>query len=66
MRDVAPSAAGDEDLGANLFRAVEQQYGLVRRQAAREDRCRQAGGAGADDDEVATRADRWRRFAGSR
>ena len=51
--DVAPRAAADEDLGAGPLRAVEQDDGAAGVQAPREDRGGQAGGAGADDGDVA-------------
>ena len=52
VRDVAAAAAADEDLGARLEGAVEQDDRPRRRGAAREDRGREAGGAGADDRDV--------------
>ena len=50
--DVAARSAADEDFGAGLLRALEEQDRSVWVGAAREDGGREAGGAGADDDDV--------------
>ncbi len=52
IRDVAPAAAADEDLGARPGRAVEQEDVRRRRRPACEDGRCQAGGPGADDRHV--------------
>ena len=50
--DVAARSAADEDFGARLFRAVEQDDRARLGGAAQEDGGGEAGGAGADDDDV--------------
>jgi hypothetical protein len=53
VRDVAAAAAGDEDLGAEFFGAVEgNDAGVGRCGAAGPDGGEEAGGAGADDGDV--------------
>jgi len=53
MGDVAAPAAGDEDLGAELFSAVERDDARVRRGGAGGEDCgEQPRGAGADDGDV--------------
>src|SRR6185295_10281438 len=53
IRDVAAAAAADQNLGAGRARAVEDDDRSRWIEAAREDRGREPGGAGADDRDVA-------------
>src|SRR6185312_763163 len=52
VRHVAASAAADENLGAGAAGAVEKNDRCTGMKASREDRGRQAGGAGADDGDL--------------
>jgi hypothetical protein len=52
IRDVAATSAADQDLRARFLRALEENDPEPRLIAAGEDRCREAGSAGSDDDDV--------------
>jgi hypothetical protein len=52
MRDVAASAAGDEDLRAELPRAVDGDDARRWRRSTSVDGGKEPGGAGADDGEI--------------
>ena len=52
IRDVAPAAAADEDLRAGLPRAIEQSNAQGRIPHSREDRGRETGCTGANDQDV--------------
>jgi hypothetical protein len=53
--DVAAGSAADEDLGAGVSRAFEQQNAARRVEAARENGGGETGGACSDDGDVAGR-----------